>query len=662
MGGQDPDLQATRHLKGPLAENLAGSSGGMVGLKLTRTGAQVGTPAYMAPEQFTPGGATDARTDQFSFCVSLYEALYGERPFEGATMVALTASVLQGEVRPPPDKTRVPGWIRRVLLRGLSTDPAKRYPSMTALLAVLDADPAVGRRRWAIVLSAMVATVGIALAANRLGSGARTLCAGGGARFAGIWEAGKEPSARKAISRAAFGKTGKAFAAQAFVAAAKLLDDYVAAWSSMYRDACEATHVRGDQSAEVLDLRMSCLTDRLGNVRALTDIFASADDGVVLNAVSAAGALPQLDGCANVAALRTVVKPPTDPSTRKRVDELRDELARVRALGDSGQCTAAEARGVPLLAAVRATGYRPLEAECLNTVGLLGNYCGDPHVAVGRLKEAYTDGEAARDDVVAAAAAANTTVLMVNRLGETAAARDWIAIARAAIERAGENASVESVVLSGEAVLDLAEHDSDGAVAAARRSRDVTSRAFGAEHPRAIEALSNLGDELEGAGRYEEALETDRAARAVGERVLGRGHPLVALTISNECEALNRLARYAEARDACERAIVIWRAAGSDAAFLSFALTGLGVALIGQGHPGDAIAPLEEAVAARANGRLAVALQGESRFALARALWSRPAERKRTVALARLARSDAGTDRKVIAEIDAWLAARGVGD
>ena len=70
----------------------------------------------------------------------------------------------------------------------------------------------------------------------------------------------------------------------------------------MYTDACEATHVRGEQSAEVLDLRMACLNERLGNARALSDVFATADGKVVENAVSAAAALPSLDRCADVAA------------------------------------------------------------------------------------------------------------------------------------------------------------------------------------------------------------------------------------------------------------------------------------------------------------------------------------------------------------------------
>src|SRR5262249_53422569 len=76
---------------------------------VTRTGTVLGTPAYMAPEQHL-GQPTDARTDQFGFCVALYEALYGVRPFSGDTTRALASAILRGDVPPAPAGTRVPAW------------------------------------------------------------------------------------------------------------------------------------------------------------------------------------------------------------------------------------------------------------------------------------------------------------------------------------------------------------------------------------------------------------------------------------------------------------------------------------------------------------------------------------------------------------------------
>ncbi|MGE3545036.1 MAG: protein kinase [Kofleriaceae bacterium] len=107
---------------------------------LTRTGAVMGTPMYMAPEQHL-GERADERSDQFSFCVALYQALYGELPFAGKTSVALADSVIHGRLQPTPRGRNVPARLRKVLLRGLSVEPADRYPSMDALLADLTRKP-----------------------------------------------------------------------------------------------------------------------------------------------------------------------------------------------------------------------------------------------------------------------------------------------------------------------------------------------------------------------------------------------------------------------------------------------------------------------------------------------------------------------------------------
>jgi len=103
---------------------------------VTGPGMFVGTPAYMAPELFTGAGA-DARTDQFAFSVALYEGLYGERPFAGATARELAHNVLAGNVRPPPSRTRIPSWLRVIVLRGLAVRPDDRHASLSSQLAAI---------------------------------------------------------------------------------------------------------------------------------------------------------------------------------------------------------------------------------------------------------------------------------------------------------------------------------------------------------------------------------------------------------------------------------------------------------------------------------------------------------------------------------------------
>ena len=100
----------------------------------------------MAPEQFR-AETVDERTDQFAFCVALFEALYGAHPFDDETYLSFSLSITAGELRPLPKDRDVPAWLRRTVLRGLARRPEERHPSMAALVAALEDDPAAGRRR-----------------------------------------------------------------------------------------------------------------------------------------------------------------------------------------------------------------------------------------------------------------------------------------------------------------------------------------------------------------------------------------------------------------------------------------------------------------------------------------------------------------------------------
>ncbi|MFZ5897034.1 MAG: serine/threonine-protein kinase PknK [Myxococcota bacterium] len=117
--------------------------------RLTVNGSVLGTPAYMALEQYS--GAADQRTDQYSFCVALWEALYGRRPYDYASVVELLARLRSGPPPEPPPNADVPSWLERLLKRGLSRDPSARFASMSELLDLLESSMARTRAREALI-------------------------------------------------------------------------------------------------------------------------------------------------------------------------------------------------------------------------------------------------------------------------------------------------------------------------------------------------------------------------------------------------------------------------------------------------------------------------------------------------------------------------------
>src|SRR5690606_1078578 len=173
-----------------------------------------------------------------------------------------------------------------------------RYPGMEVLLAELQAGRGRGQRRALAIGGALLAAVvagGTALAMTGPG-----LCTGGAARVAEVWQ----PRRAAAIERA-FTATGLPYAADAWTGAAPLVARYADELKDMYNETCAATRLRGEQSAELMDLRMACLQHRLRDLDALLSLFERADKPVVKRATEAALALPGLHTCADAEALRS---------------------------------------------------------------------------------------------------------------------------------------------------------------------------------------------------------------------------------------------------------------------------------------------------------------------------------------------------------------------
>ena len=233
--------------RGDTGEVVAAGETGAIVSHLTQAGSITGTPAYMSLEQFE-GTIVDARSDQFSFCVAVHEALYGERPFGGDSVVELVAALQTGTPRDAPRGTAVPGWVRSVVLRGLARDPAARFASMRALLDALAADPVARRRR-------ILARVGLALVLALSAWGLVTLSIRLGQRNARIAEQAGEIDEKNvaladqlaAQTRLLSAQRGlratmlipEAREAEALILAIQAVDAYAEDWADAPREALE---------------------------------------------------------------------------------------------------------------------------------------------------------------------------------------------------------------------------------------------------------------------------------------------------------------------------------------------------------------------------------------------------------------------------------------
>jgi serine/threonine protein kinase/tetratricopeptide (TPR) repeat protein len=639
--GDDEDLEATRELgTAQLMSTAGGTTGVVLTNEITQTGTVLGTPAYMSPEQFRRD-PTDARSDQFSFCVALYESVYGARPFLGRTIDELAESVTAGRLSDAPPDSKVPAWLRKVLMRGLAVHPADRYPTMNELLAELDNKPAV---------------------AHRLG-----FAVGAADKLAGVWEApvAGHPveTAPKLEIRQAFSASGKLYAAASFTSASAVLDRYAERWTSLYVEVCEATHVRGEQSAEVLDLRMACLQEGLDDLKALCRLFREATPEVVENAVSAANALGTLERCQDVKLLRAIVRPPEDPATRAAVERLRGRLVEVRALMRVGRVVAGLEEAETLVEEARRVGYGPMLAEALLVLGDLQVENSKTDAAVPTMDEAVWTAELARHDEVAAKAASVLVYLQGYVDSRFDAAEIWSRHAETLLRRMGGHDQLWGWLFNNRATMRLSQGRLTEALADHRLGIAAKERALGPDHPDLGGSLGNIAEVLTSLGDYAQALENTQRAVEIIQAGLGPDHPRAAIVLSNCGEQLCRLGRFAEARAVAERSLQIFeRETDPNGTFVTYPLLTMGLSHLGLGFFEEAVLTLERAARIRDATEKTPMRLAEVHFALARALREGRGEHERARALAEQARreyaeSPATPATKMdLAELDRWLA------
>ncbi|MEZ6189264.1 MAG: serine/threonine-protein kinase [Planctomycetota bacterium] len=143
---------------------------------LTLSGELVGTPLYMAPEQWEGGQPASPRADVYALGAILYECLVGRPPIRGRTVVELAPKVLAGRFFPPSDYVELPSELEAVCLKALARDPAARYADggelADALRHTLGQGPAEEpdprRLAWTLVAVAVPALAASIFAAGLL--------------------------------------------------------------------------------------------------------------------------------------------------------------------------------------------------------------------------------------------------------------------------------------------------------------------------------------------------------------------------------------------------------------------------------------------------------------------------------------------------------------
>ncbi len=568
------------------------SGGSFLDTPMTLAGTIVGTPGYMAPAQYR-GQATDEQTDQYSFCVTLYEALYGCRPWRARKYGELKKKVLSGQLDPPPAQVKVPARFRRIVLRGLALAKEDRYRSMTELLAELAQDPRVARRRK-LVMAAMVLLVGLAFGgAYAWQASKQKLCKGAGENLLGVWDDSIKQKVQKQ-----FAASGRGYAQDTFGRVAKALDGYAHAWVQMRKDACEATHLRGEQSAGLLDLRMRCLDQGLGEMRALTWLFAEKTDAAVVDrAVAAVSSLAALDRCADSESLQAAYPPPADHATRERVNAQRKKLQRATALERAGKYKEGLAIVQAVAGELAQTDYAPLQAEAYLDLGRLQSMSGQAKPAEESLYRAARAAGLAKDS----RRRAQGSALLIRVIGLQQARYPEMKmlgeLARADVAQAGDDPVLLATTLNSLAVVYASQGQYDSALPYFQQALAAQEKNLGRENRAVAVTLSNLGNVLQLQGQVEEARKCFARALAIREKVLGPKHIRVAYALHNLAGVQTAFGHGQDSLPLYRRALAILEnTIGARHPHMASMLTNLGLLQLSLGELPQARARCEQAL------------------------------------------------------------------
>lgn len=619
-----------------------------------------GTPAYMSPEQHR-GEPLDARSDQFSFCVALWEATYGELPFEGIGRSALRGNVLTGKLREPKNVVAVPAWVESALRRGLAVAREDRWPTMPDLLEVLERDRGRTRR----IAIAGLAAVGLASATyftgETLAQERDTVCLEAKRAAERVWLTSRLDAIRGAILA-----TKVPYAIDTWRSVSANLGAYQEAWLSALRQTCDETQdfpTPGTKRA-VLD----CLNHQLLRVDALVEVLGNTDTEVVQAAATSVSLLETPALCVGLSEAESIPAPPP-PSDAVEIEEQRRLVAQIDALIGAGRPVDAQPLAEALLDRAAELGYPPLLADVHSSLGRAYESSTRWVECVEHNKMAALIAQGANYHQVDSISTGATLACLRRANRDAVEATRWVKHAEQLIQRFGEGDIRTSHLLNDLGVF----HDSDPhkSLSYYLRSLRIKREALPSEHEDIGRTLLNLSVTLAELGRFKEGIDAAHGALDAFEANLGPHHPFCGYALGNLMWVLaasgdletaetyhDRTARILGAAfpttHVARRHLRVLRAAflvekqeyglaldlvpeegpnkipvaGEDSDVVSFTLMIRGHALLGLGRREEAIAALEKAAAVAGPS----ATIGVSKLALARAIAPTDPHRARRVA------------------------------
>ena len=511
--------------------------------RMTLTGAVLGTPAYMAPEQHA-GEVADERADIYSFCAALYEGLYGELPFDTTTLEALVSSKEEGRYRPATAR-RVPRWCRRILLAGLSPDPQHRPASMHALLRKIERR--LVTRRTAIRIGIGAALLIPVFVAGQ-GNDAADCESEADAALSDVYD-----QALVERVRGRFLASEATYAAAAWERTEAEMERYAGQWRLARVAVCEATLGGGDEPLEAMTRRMACLDRQAHGFGGVVRVLAQTDAVGIARAAETLHTLPEVAQCSSTA----TVSGPAEDEVSLAIEEA---VARARALrigakyGDARE-TLDEALG----GATSKRGVAKINLE-------LGRLCAEEarrDDARGHFETAVAIAEAAGDDDLATEALLSLMALAVAEYALVEAQTLGVLI-EAKLSRRGFRDSLHIEHAKIVSTMRTWQRRYDDALEALEGALDLLGEAELADPLREADLLLEKGRVYAHMGRNEEALSHYERLLVIRRARLGESHPKVAGALRQVAMMYQALGRPAQAEEALLRSVALLKAAKVD--------------------------------------------------------------------------------------------------